>query len=326
VVEHSPEGLSKVKKASSAEPPALRLCTFSLKDEAPTTRLGIVDGTRVGEVAGMESMIEYLRSEERSPRLSGNRHEIADVVLHAPVPRPGKIVAAIVNTRGMLGGDDVLLDRPRLDMKAPSTVVGSGAVIRAPTSGVRPEVELAAVIGRRLSKSTPEEALEGIAGYTALNDVTSPRDSKDDAYEAYRRDPRSGDVKRTVMRGPLFRSKNHDGFCPMGPWLVTPDELGKTTALKMTTRFDGRVFQEGSTEDYIFSAQQIASYVSSFLTLEPGDVVSCGSVGWTKEAIGKLDPTEFVLPASGGTLEIEIERIGVLVNRLVPESGTGLRT
>jgi 2-keto-4-pentenoate hydratase/2-oxohepta-3-ene-1,7-dioic acid hydratase in catechol pathway len=309
----------KGKKGFIGQTIVVRLCTFSPREDLGGTKLGIVEGTHLYE-AERKSMLDYLLSEDRSMRPVGVRHELAEVVLHAPVTRPGKIVAAIVNTRGMLGGDDVHLDRPRLDMKAPSTVVGSGAVIRAPATGIRPEVELAAVVGRRLSKSTPGEALKCFAGYTVLNDVTSPRDSKEDAYEAYRRDPKTGEVKKLVMRGPLFRSKNHDGFCPMGPWLVTPDELGKTTALKMTTKFDGKLVQEGSTSEYIFSPEQIASYVSEFLTLEPGDVVSCGSVGWTKEVIRGLDPTEFVLPVRRGSLEVEIERIGTLGSILVPES------
>jgi acylpyruvate hydrolase len=72
--------------------------------------------------------------------------------------------------------------------------------------------------------------------------------------------------------------------------------------------------QEGSTSEYIFSPAKIAAYVSEFLTLEPGDVVSCGSIGWTPSALGTLDPTEFVLPVRGGKLELEIEGIGKLRN------------
>ena len=298
----------------------MRLCTFSLADEdLRKSRVGLVVGTRVFEVEGKRSMVEHLVSGSGKVLPMGDGHELSTVRIYAPVPRPGKIVAAIVNTKGMLGGDDASLDRPRLDMKAPSTVVGTGTRIIAPVSGVRPEVELAAVIGRSLTKATPKESLEGIAGYTVLNDVTAPRDSKDDAYEAYRRDAKTGEIRKALMRGPLFRSKNHDGFCPMGPYLVTPEELGGSEALRMTTRFDGQLVQDGSTKEYIFRPEELASYVSGFLTLEPGDVVSCGSVGWTREAIGNNDPTEFVLNGQRGVLEVEIERIGVLANILEPE-------
>jgi 2-keto-4-pentenoate hydratase/2-oxohepta-3-ene-1,7-dioic acid hydratase in catechol pathway len=87
----------------------------------------------------------------------------------------------------------------------------------------------------------------------------------------------------------------------------------------MKTRYDGALIQSGSTSEYIFTPEEVASYVSGFLTLEPGDIVSCGSVGWTPQALGGLDPTEFVLPAKPGILELEIERVGVLRNPVAPE-------
>jgi len=250
----------------------------------------------------------------------GDGLPLAEVILYAPIPRPGKILATIVNTRGMLGSKDISLDRPRLDMKAPSAVVGPKAEIRAPKNGIRPEVELAAIIGKRVSNAVKEEAESSIFGYTVLNDVTAPADSREDAYEAYRRDRGTGEIRRTTLRGPLFRSKNHDTFCPMGPWVCTRDENTDWSDLRMTTKFDGTLVQDGSTSEYIFDAADIVSYVSRFLSLEVGDVVSCGSVGWTPEALGKLDPTEFVLPSIEGTLELEIEGLGKLVNPVVQES------
>lgn len=294
----------------------MRLCTFTLRGENPQKqRAGVVKGSMVFELAAPRSMMALLYS-ERPPaalRTSGRGHEISKVRLFAPVPRPGKILATIVNTQAMLGGDDVHLDRPRVDMKAPSTVIGPGETIFAPRAGVRPEVELAAIVGKTLSRATETEAQKGIAGYTVLNDMTAPSDSRDDAYEAYRRDRASGVIKRSVMRGPLFRSKNHDTFCPMGPWMVTADEAD-VTDLEMSTMFEGFKVQEGKTSEYLFGPAKIASYLSGFLTLEPGDVVSCGSVGWTKDALGDLDPTEYTLPRKNGTLELEVEGIGRLQN------------
>jgi len=214
----------------------------------------------------------------------------------------------------MLGGSDLTLDRPRIDMKAPSTVIGPHEEIRAPIRGIRPEVELAAVVGKRMRRTKEEEAGDCLFGYTILNDVTTPSDSRDDAYEAYRRDRGTGEIRKGTLRGPLFRSKNHDTFCPMGPFIATPEENGNWANLKMTTMFDGELVQDGSTSEYIFSPASIASYISGFLTLEPGDVVSCGSVGWTSAVLGKLDPTEFVLPSRNGILELEIEGVGKLQN------------
>ncbi len=300
----------------------MRICTFVLPTEsAQESRLGIVEGDRVLEPKGEISVKDYLErgANVRELEQARGQFKVKEVRLLAPVPRPGKIVAAIVNTVGMLGGQGVILDRPRLDMKAPSTVAGPAEEVVAPSSGIRPEVELAAVIGRTTRKSSVGGAANGIFGYTILNDLTAPRDSQDDAYEAFRRDKASGQIQKTTLRGPLFRSKNHDGFCPMGPWIITPDEVKLDRGLRMTTRFDGKLVQEGSTSEYIFSPPQLVSYISSFLTLEPGDVVSCGSVGWTREALGELDPTEFVLPHKEGNLEVEIAGIGILSNPIVSE-------
>ena len=297
----------------------MRLCSFTLPGELPDMlRAGVVEGPLVFELKKRTSIMAIIQSgvAPNSLETDTGSHELDNVLLGPPVQRPLKILATIVNTQGMLGGKDVMLDRPRLDMKAPSTVVGPGAGIHVPGSGIRPEVELAMYVGRRLSAATTAQAEAGIFGYTVLNDVTAPADSREDAYEAYRRDRATGEIRKTLLRGPLFRSKNHDGFCPMGPWVVTSDE-NDWSDLKMTTKFGDLLVQDGSTSEYIFSPAKIASYVSEFLTLEPGDVVSCGSVGWTSEALGELDPTEFVLPMKEGTLELEIEGVGRLTNPLV---------
>ena len=298
----------------------MRICNFTVRGEGRgSQRAGLVEKSMVFELSGKHTLSTLIGTGLEGVEPKGDGYPFDEVTLYAPVPRPGKILATIVNTKGMLGGKDITLDRPRLDMKAPSTVVGPGEEIRAPKGGIRPEVELAAIIGRRISKGNRPQAEDSIFGYTVLNDVTSPTDSREDAYEAYRRDRGTGEIRRTTLRGPLFRSKNHDTFCPMGPWVCTPDEKGEWSNLRMTTKFEGRLVQDGSTSEYIFDAADIASYVSRFLSLDPGDVVSCGSVGWTREVLGKLDPTEFVLPSMRGTLELEIEGLGSLVNPVVPE-------
>jgi 2-keto-4-pentenoate hydratase/2-oxohepta-3-ene-1,7-dioic acid hydratase in catechol pathway len=249
--------------------------------------------------------------------------KLGSVRLLAPVPRPRKIIAAIVNTHGMLGGRDLNLDHPRLDMKAPSTVIGPGDTILAPPTGIRPEVELAAVVGSLVRKASVDEARRSIFGYSILNDVTCPTDSRADEYQAYRRDPATGVVGKVRVRGPLFRSKNHDTFTPMGPWVVTREELPDPYSLRMETRFNGEVVQEGSTSEYIFKADEVISYVSQFLTLEPGDVVSLGSIGWKGSNQKSSDPSEWVLPSHEGTLELTVEGIGVLRNAVRGEARLG---
>jgi 2-keto-4-pentenoate hydratase/2-oxohepta-3-ene-1,7-dioic acid hydratase in catechol pathway len=300
----------------------MRLCTFVLAGEGhERQRAGILVDEKVYDVKSKRSLIALILEGVEPGRLEpfGNGHEMTAVVLGAPIPRPGKIVATIVNTRAMLGGRDINLDRPRLDMKAPSAVIGPEEKILVPFTDIRPEVELAAIVGRRISRATADLAAQSFFGYTILNDVTAPRDSRDDAYEAYRRDRSTGEIRKTTLRGPLFRSKNHDTFCPMGPCIATPDEERDWTNVRMSTKFNGTLVQNGSTSEYLFSPERIASYVSGFLTLDPGDVVSCGSVGWTPAALGGLDPTEYVLPSREGTLELEIEGIGRLRNPVAQE-------
>lgn len=297
----------------------MRLCTFSVRKEGPKMRrIGLIRNSRVFELAEQASMTDMIASgvDIDSLDVRGRGYDLKQVDLSAPIQRPGKILATIVNTRGMLGGD-ISLDRPRMDMKAPSSIIGPGEEIRAPPTGIRPEVELAAVVGKKITKASIKEARESIFGYTVLNDVTAPLDSREDAYEAFRRDKKTGEIRKTTLRGPLFRSKNHDTFCPMGPWIVTADENPGWSDLRMTTRFNGVLVQDGSTSEYIFSPEKIASYISGFLTLEPGDIVSCGSVGWAPGTAGALDPTEFVLPPESGVLELEVEGIGVLSNPVV---------
>ncbi len=311
----------KVKRVGRLEGP-VKFCTFSLPMEGSRSRrAGLVADETVFEIEGSKPLEQVIAEGKWRDVVTKKAYGLADVVLNAPVSRPGKILATIVNTNGMLGGSDIALDRPRIDMKAPSTVVGPGTAIRASPGGIRPEVELAAIVGKRISGATEAEAAASIFGYTILNDVTAPADSRADAYEAYRRDRSTGEIKKTTMRGPLFRSKNHDTFCPMGPWVLTPDEFDASQGHMMATFFDGGLVQEGSTSEYIFGPAKLASYLSGFLTLEPGDVVSCGSVGWTKEALGDLDPTEFVLSAAGGTLQLEIEGLGSLNNPVTPAPG-----
>ena len=218
----------------------------------------------------------------------------------------------------MLGGRDVTLNHPRFDMKAPSAVVGPGDAVLAPPSGIRPEVELAAVIGKTLRNTTVDDAKSGIFGYTIFDDVTAPKDTKDDSYEAYRTDPDTKQLKKATVRGPLFRSKNHDTFGPMGPVIVTQDEL-QTDSLRMVTKFNGELIQSGNTSEYLFKPEEMAAFVSRFLTLEPGDVISCGSIGWQPEVLHDKDPSQWVLPSTKGQLELEIEGIGVLRNPVRPE-------
>ncbi len=313
----------------------MKLCTFKPLSSGRNSfpRVGLIsnDGILL-EASGIlgrnvESMQDLLNSGPSlwhklvNLPLSSKRtgtYEMKQVKLMAPLPRPQKILLAIANTQAMLGGKGVTLDHPRFDMKAPSAVVGPGDTILAPSSGIRPEVELAAIIGRKMKGVAVDEAKGCIFGYTVFDDVTAPQDTRDDSYEAYRTDPETKQLTKARVRGPLFRSKNHDTFAPMGPVIVTGDAI-ETGSLRMVTKFNGELIQSGSTSEYLFKPEEMASFLSQFLTLEPGDVISCGSVGWEPGVLQNKDPSQWVLPSSRGRLELEVEGIGALSNPVEPE-------
>jgi 2-keto-4-pentenoate hydratase/2-oxohepta-3-ene-1,7-dioic acid hydratase in catechol pathway len=209
---------------------------------------------------------------------------------------PGKIVAIGLNYRDHVRetGLDVP-GAPLVFAKFPSSVIGPRDDIVLPAIApdqVDWEVELAVVIGRRMRKVTVERALDHVFGYTVANDVSA-------------RDVQFGDVQWT-------RGKSFDTFCPIGPEIVTADELPPPQTLALTTRVNGETVQDSHTGEMIFSVAEILSYCSSAFMLQPGDLVLTGTP-WG--CGGFMDPPRFL--ASGDLLESEIAGIGTLRNRVV---------
>jgi len=218
---------------------------------------------------------------------------LAATELLAPLPRPGKVVAIGRNYREHAEEEGV--DPPPAPLvfsKWPSSVVGPGADIRWDpelTGQVDYEAELAVVIGRTARNVSEAEALDHVLGYTCLNDVSA-------------RDIQFGD-------GQWVRGKSLDTFCPMGPALVTADEVGDPQALAISCRVNDELLQDANTSRMYFSVAEIISYVSRSFTLEPGDVIATG----TPSGVGVFrDPPRFL--ADGDVVTVEIERIGRLVN------------
>ena len=224
---------------------------------------------------------------------------IASVELLAPVPRPGKVVAIGRNYREHAAEEGV--DPPTAPLifaKWPSSVVGHGAEIRwdpGLTGQVDYEAELAVVIGRRARNVGLDDALDHVLGYTCLDDVSA-------------RDLQFGD-------GQWTRGKSLDTFCPMGPWIVTADEIGDPQRLAIRCLVDGEVLQDASTSQMFFSVAEIVSYCSRSFTLEPGDVIATG----TPSGVGAFrKPPRFL--RDGERVTVEIEGIGALENvcRMAP--------
>jgi 2-keto-4-pentenoate hydratase/2-oxohepta-3-ene-1,7-dioic acid hydratase in catechol pathway len=184
-----------------------------------------------------------------------------------------------------------LPERPLLFAKWENAVVDDGAAIVIPpgVGDVDYEAELAVVMGSRVKGASVENALEAVAGYTCLNDVSS-------------REVQFSD-------GQWTRSKSFDTFCPMGPRVVPRDEIADPQALRIACRVNGETRQDSTTANMIFGVAEIVSFVTQAITLEPGDVIATGTPAGV--AMGQPEP-RYLRP--GDTVEVEIEGIGVLTN------------
>jgi 2-keto-4-pentenoate hydratase/2-oxohepta-3-ene-1,7-dioic acid hydratase in catechol pathway len=270
--------------------------------------LGVVDGERwlpaadllddgpktiADLLAGGPAALSALRTRASSGRIATDGRSTGGLDLLAPVPRPGKIVAIGRNYREHV--EEEKADTPPAPLifaKWPSAVVGDGAEIHwdpALTEQVDWEAELAVVIGSTARNVAVDNALEHVLGYTCLNDVSA-------------RDLQFGD-------GQWTRGKSLDTFCPMGPAIVTADEIPDPQTLAISCVVDGEVVQESTTERMFFGVAEIISFCSRSFTLEPGDVIATGTPG----GVGVFrDPPRFL--ADGSVVAVEIERVGRLTN------------
>jgi 2-keto-4-pentenoate hydratase/2-oxohepta-3-ene-1,7-dioic acid hydratase in catechol pathway len=284
----------------------MRLATYRLPTAGP--RLGIVADGRVlpatdlhpdapptieALLAGGDAALAVLRAAADPARIARDGIPLGEVVLLAPVPRPGKVVAI-----GRNYADHTLEDgaeppaEPLIFAKWPTAVIGHRAEIRWDadlTSQVDYEAELGVVIGRRTRNVSVAAALDAVLGYTCLNDVSA-------------RDLQFGD-------GQWVRGKSLDTFCPTGPVLVTADELTDPSDLAISCTVNGVRLQSARTSDMFFDVATIISHCSRAFTFEPGDVIATGTPG----GVGVFRvPARFL--ADGDEVVVSIEGIGDLVN------------
>lgn len=236
---------------------------------------------------------------ERAASGRGRRVPLAGTRLGAPVRRPPAFLGIARNY-----GDHIAelgVERPTRQTwfaKLSSCVIGPGDDIEVPLASeqVDYEGELGVVIGRRCRHVPVDRALDVVAGYTVVNDV-SVRDWQ-------RATP-------TMLLG-----KGFDTHGPMGPWVVTPDEVPDPQGLVVTTRVNGELRQDGTTADMIFTVAEMIAHLSTVATLEPGTVLATG----TPAGVGAAtDPPRWLRP--GDVVEVEVEGVGVLVNPVVGERG-----
>ncbi len=245
---------------------------------------------------GMLRLLQAGPEAWRQLDVTGAAVALADVQLLAPVPRPGKIVAIGRNYADHAKETGVQpFERPRIISKLPSSVCAPGSRVVRPEGVAKLdfEVELAVVIGRFAQRVPMAQALEHVAGYTVLDDV-SAREFQFDL----------GPAQTTF-------AKSMDMFCPMGPWLVTRDEIADPQALELTCHVNGQPMQHGHTADMLFPVARLIEYISTYMALEPGDVIATG----TPAGIGAFrSPPVWLQP--GDRIRMEVSGIGVLEHEI----------
>jgi 2-keto-4-pentenoate hydratase/2-oxohepta-3-ene-1,7-dioic acid hydratase in catechol pathway len=291
----------------------MRLLTYLRQGER---RLGLLLRQRVVDVAELApglptDMLAFLEAstefsapiaeavsklEADSSLLDRSSTPLGETTLLAPIPRPRRnLVCVGLNYADHASESRITSGIPEhvvLFTKPPSTVIGPDAQIPRHdhvSTRIDWEVELVAVIGRRGCNIAESEALDYVFGYTIGNDITA-RDLQTKHQQWY-------------------KGKGLDGFCPLGPWIVSAAELGDPQALHVRLSVNGVIKQDANTRDMIMGVARLISEWSQGMTLEPGDLLMTGTpagVGFARK------PPEYLLP--GDVVEAEIERIGVLRN------------
>jgi len=234
---------------------------------------------------GIAKLSEWLENnQENCPKVDD------DIRLGPPLSRPSKIVCVGLNyaKHAAESGMDIP-EEPVLFFKASSAIVGPNDRIIIPKNSEKTdwEVELAVVIGKKASYVSEADALNHVAGYVLHNDVSE----------------RAFQLERS---GQWVKGKSCDTFAPIGPFIATPDEIGDPNNLNLWLKLNGEEMQNSSTSDFIFNIQHVVSYISQFMTLLPGDIISTG----TPFGVGLgLTPPRYL--KEGDVVELGIEGLGV---------------
>jgi len=283
--------------------------TTYLRDGAP--RLAVVDGAEMADIQDANAQVTSdmrtalrtgvdLQAAGRQALASGRRLALADATLAPLVPEPGKIICLGLNyyDHAKEGGREKP-EYPWFFFRAPSSLVAHGEAGWLPKVSSRfdYEAELAVVIGRTVPRHTTQaDALQYVFGYSCFNDMS---------------------VRDYQKRTPQWTiGKNFDRTGGFGPVLVTADELAPgATGLRIRSRLNGQVMQDANTDDMIFSVAETIALLAEVLTLEPGDVIVMG----TPAGVGQARNPPVWMKA-GDTVEIEIERVGLLSNPIGNEA------
>lgn len=286
----------------------MQLAQFQVNDQE--MRLGAVVGERMIDLAALadekhpvpQSMLRLLERGERAlaamralvaaPSAETSSLPLSGVRLRPPISRPGKVVAIGLNYRDHCVEQGIEPPTiPLIFAKFPTSISGPNDPIVLPDEDVQAdyEAELAVVIGRKATRVPALEAMNYVAGYMALNDVSARKWQFSD--------------KQWV------RGKSCDTFCPIGPWLTTRDDIPDPHALRISTRVNGQLLQDSNTGNLIFRIPELIEFITASITLEPGDIIATG----TPVGVGCFrTPPIYLKP--GDAVEVEIERLGRLRN------------
>ena len=230
--------------------------------------------------------------------VAGASHDLADVTLLAPIPRPPKCICVGLNYRDHARETgNAIPTVPTIFNKFTNVVIGPGAPIVLPKVSTRPdyEAEFAFVMGTGGRNIPASNALNHVFGYTIVNDVTA-RD-----YQ--------------MATSQWLMGKTFDTFAPMGPWIVTRDEIADPHALDISLEIGSEILQRSNTRELVFGVPALIEYISSVVTLEPGDIVATGTpagVGFARK------PPRYL--RAGDEVVIRIQGIGELRNPVIDES------
>lgn len=275
----------------------MKIVTFSFEDNRP--RPGILLDDEVVELSqqGFSGVAEVIASGEVPDPATGTRTPVDQVRLMAPILAPPRIFCIGLNYRDHAIESNMQIPSvPTVFIKLSSAIVGPGARIVLPKNSTQPdyEAELAVVIGRGGCRIHADDWKEHVFGYTILNDVSAR------------------DVQLATSQWTL--GKSFPTFCPIGPAIVTADEIPDPHALDIRLEIDSQEMQHSNTRELIFGVPQLIEYISSITALEPGDIISTGTPAGV--GLGRK-PQRWLKP--GETVTVEITGLGKLSNPTVAE-------
>ena len=293
-----------------------RDCGSSLEPDAPASVLELIEAGAEG-LASVELTLARARTRPRESSTFG----AAAIHWRAPVLKPSKICCVAFNNSA---NSERIMQGPKhpaLFTKPASALVGHlGAIeCRREYGRVHPEPELAVVIGKRAKNISAAEAYEHVFGYTIHNDITSPTMRNEDTIHYRAIHPRGGDHREIEYVDSWVsypgRYKGSDTFACVGPWIVTKDEIPDPHTLRVICQHKDSLITDDNTENFFFKVPELLQFISRFVTLEPGDIVSMGTALRQSTQGGAVQNID--LNRLGGPISITIDGIGTLTNTVV---------